>query len=221
MPVVGLVGGMAAGKSWLSSALSGTGALVIDADRVGHQLLERPDIRGQVCVAFSGVEDRTDPSPAGQRRIDRRALGSLVFSDPRAKRQLESILHPAMRERFEAIILEAEHSDKPPPMLVLDAAILLEAGWDDLCDLILFVDAPEELRHARLRQERGWTLDEIARREQAQWPLDQKKARAHRVVGPFRHEEDVSTAVSAVIELLRSDHPLAAPTPPLEPMAAR
>ena len=111
------------------------------------------------------------------RPINRRALGSIVFTERGARRDLEAIVHPEMRRRFEAIIAH-ETARGLAPAIVLDAAILFEAGWDSLCDLVVFVDASLPVRLDRVARDRGWTAEVLRAREAAQWPAEAKRERA-------------------------------------------
>src|SRR5262249_48143791 len=101
--------------------------------------------------------------------------------DPAALRRLEAILHPRMRRTFERAIDRAVRRGRARAV-VLDAAILLEAGWNSLCDTIVLVDAPREQRLARLAEARDWSEQTLAAREAAQWPLDRKRALANLVL---------------------------------------
>jgi dephospho-CoA kinase len=184
LPVVGLIGGIGGGKSQVAALLRERGAVVIDADAVGHELLKDARISRQIIERFGpSVVVRAGGAPDQEPVIDRKALGAIVFSDPAARRDLEGILHPEMRAWFRAVI-ERERSLEAPSgcMVVLDAAVLLEAGWDDLCDLIVFVDAPREERMRRVREQRGWSSEKLEAREQAQWPADLKRSRADLVI---------------------------------------
>jgi dephospho-CoA kinase len=164
---------------------------VIDADAVGHQLLKEPSIQDQVVSRFGskvltqksiGSEPGVAESAAAAvGEIDRRALGAIVFADPEALRSLEAILHPAMRRRIEETIA-AEERRGEVRAIVLDAAILLEAGWNTLCDRILFVDAPRDQRLARLIGQRGWTAETLEARERAQWDLERKRRQADLII---------------------------------------
>ncbi len=183
VPVVGLIGGIGAGKSAAARLLADRGAAIIDADAVGHELLEDPAIRGRILERFGAgvLEPESGASPAGNStgqgpRISRRALGAVVFAEAPALRDLESILHPAMRDRFRRVI-EHVARDGRSPCVVLDAAVLLEAGWDDLCDLVIFVDAPRPDRLRRVAQSRGWSESTLDARERSQWPSVRKRRR--------------------------------------------
>lgn len=185
IPVIGLIGGIGAGKSRVAEEFASLGALVLDADQIGHRLLEQRPSRDLVLERFgpsilaenSGAEGAEGAAPP----IDRKALGKIVFSDASARRALEAILHPRMRRTFEKAIARASRKGEVGAV-VLDAAVLIEAGWDDLCDLVVFVDAPREVRLARLAASRGWTAETLARREAAQLPLETKRQRADEVL---------------------------------------
>jgi dephospho-CoA kinase len=188
---VGLVGGIGAGKSVASAELARRGAFVIDADAVGHALLDQTPAREQVVQRFGeSVLIASDPP-----RIDRKALGAIVFAHPSDLRDLEAILHPRMRRTFERAIARTVRK-REAKAVVLDAALLFEAGWNDLCDVVVFVDAPRDLRLARLAASRGWAPETLEARERVQLPLDQKRSRADVVLvndaepGPFLESID-------------------------------
>jgi dephospho-CoA kinase len=181
VPVIGLIGGIGAGKSRVANAFAERGAKVLDADAIGHALLEQTPAREQVIERFGArILDREAPAD-GPPRIHRRALGAIVFEQPAAMRDLESILHPRIRKTFLRAIDRAVRSRKEKA-IVLDAAVLLEAGWNDLCDTVVFVDAPREQRLVRLKAQRGWSPETLSAREQAQWPLEQKRRLADHVL---------------------------------------
>jgi len=184
LAVIGLIGGIGAGKSSVAGLLEDGGAVVIEAALVGHELLNDPSVRRQIVQRFGGgVLAEGSAEPGLPVAIDRKALGAVVFADPAARRQLEAILHPRMRAWFEAVIeREADSKSADKRMIVLDAAILLEAGWDDLCDLIVFVDAPRDERIRRVQKKRGWSREVFEAREEAQWPCDAKQQRADLVI---------------------------------------
>ncbi|MFI5460449.1 MAG: dephospho-CoA kinase [Isosphaerales bacterium] len=184
IPVVGLTGGVGGGKSEVATILAERGSAVIDADSIGHDLLDDPPVRARIAARFGdGVLARAGLEPGAAPRIDRRALGAIVFADPEGRRALEAILHPLMRARFLAAIQrEMQAGRSLARSVVLDAAILQEAGWDDLCDLVVFVDAPRPERMRRAARQRGWSAETFLARERAQWPCDEKRRRAALVI---------------------------------------
>ncbi|GIW97364.1 MAG: dephospho-CoA kinase [Pirellulaceae bacterium] len=174
VPVVGLTGGVAAGKSWLANELQQRGATVIDADAIGHQVLRRP-------LVIRSLANSLGPQivdSAGQ--IDREKLASLVFgSDEMStlrRRLLEMTVHPAIQADVIRAMRRALRSPSVP-MIVIDAPLLLEARWGRMCDHIVFVDAPRSVRqHRALR--RGWSAEQFAARESAQMDVEQKRRAA-------------------------------------------
>jgi dephospho-CoA kinase len=173
MPVIGLIGGIGAGKSRVAALWAELGATVLDADAIGHALLDQRPARDEALARFGPGILVPSAGSVEPPRIDRRALGALVFEHPGALRDLERILHPRMRRTFERAIARAIRKGQARAV-VLDAAILLEAGWNDLCDRVVFVETPEDQRRQRLAEQRGWSPETLAARERAQWPLDQK-----------------------------------------------
>jgi dephospho-CoA kinase len=205
IPVIGLIGGIGAGKSLVARLLADRGAVVIDGDATGHELLDEPATRDRVVERFGvGVVEAAGAGEVGESRISRRALGAIVFSDAAALRDLEAILHPAMRERFlrtiERLVREGGRS-----CIVLDAAVLLEAGWDDLCDRIAFVDAPRTERLRRVEQARGWIEETLAARERLQWPVADKRRRADWIINNDGSRERLGHEVARLLDRLPAE----------------
>jgi dephospho-CoA kinase len=194
-----LIGGIGAGKSLVADEFKKRGAFVLDADAVGHALLDQPPAREEVLRRF-GTEV-LDRSADGSPQINRRALGAVVFAHDVSRRDLEKILHPRMRGTFERAIARTQRK-RQVPLIVLDAAVLFEAGWNELCDVVLFVDAPREQRLARLESQRGWTAEVLEAREKAQLPLDQKRTRADFVIVNDGGTEHLSDEVARLWDRL-------------------
>ncbi len=173
-PVIGLIGGIGSGKSTVARQLVDRGGVLIAGDQLGHEALRQPDIRQQIVQRFGAQiqDERGD--------IDRKRLGAIVFADQQQRRALEAIVFPYI-ERGVAAGIAAARADPTARFIVLDAAVMLEAGWDRHCSKLIFVDAPPEIRLARLGQ-RGLQTPDVAARENAQWPLEEKKRRADAVV---------------------------------------
>lgn len=169
--IVGLTGGIGSGKSEAARAFARLGAEIVDADRLGHEALRDPAIVGRLKALFG---DWILDASGG---IDRGRLAAIVFKDAEARKALEALSHPFIRQRAREITAASS-----APLVILDAALLLEAGWDALCDKVVFVDAPETVRLERARQRSGWTDDAIRARERAQLPLTDKRARADHVL---------------------------------------
>ena len=202
IPVIGLIGGIGSGKSSVANLMASSGAAVIDADAVGHELLGDAEIRAAIVDHFGDVVlERPDSDTGPNPRIDRRALGKIVFADPAARLALEAILHPLMRARFIEDI-ESLVSRDSVGLVVLDAAILLEAGWDDLCDRVVFVDAPDSERLKRVKETRGWSEEMLVARERSQWPQNEKRTRADEVLQNDTSREQLSREVERLLSQL-------------------
>jgi dephospho-CoA kinase len=204
VPVIGLIGGIGGGKSEVAALFKQRGAVVIDADAVGHELLKEPEVCARIAERFgAGVLAQTDDQTSSSPAIDRKALGAIVFANPDARRDLEAIVHPRMRSRFLADIKRvpwaAGETDR---FVVLDAAILLEVGWDDLCDLIVYVDSPRDERMRRVEEHRGWSREMFEARERAQWPGDLKRRRADVVINNDAGVESLKREVERVEAVL-------------------
>ncbi len=143
----------------------------MDADAVGHRILERPDVAAKL-VKLWGRSVLRDGA------IDRRALGALAFRTPGDISRLNRVVHPAIRRELrDRIVAERRRGG----IFILDAALLLEAGIEDWCDRIVFVDVPRAVRARRVLR-RGWSPAELRRRERLQWPIARKRAHADYVV---------------------------------------
>jgi dephospho-CoA kinase len=167
IPVLGVVGGVGSGKSRVAEILSEFGCAVIDADRVGHEALREADIRQAVARRWPEAV-----GPDGE--IDRKALAGCVFGDAGDLAELNAILHPRIGERIGERIARLRETGGVRA-IVLDAAVLFEAGWQEICDAVLFVDAPADLRLERVRRTRGWDERQWRDRENSQISLDIKR----------------------------------------------
>jgi len=197
--VVGLIGGIGSGKSLVAAELARRGAFVVSGDRLGHEALEVPEIRERVLQKWGA------PILAERGRIDRRKLGAIVFSDAQERKALESMVFPYLERRLREEIDKAEREPQTD-LVVLDAAILLEAGWDALCDRMIYVQAPRQTRLARLASQRGWNEKEVNARESSQWPLADKEKRADWTVENSGSVEELSRQLEALLGVLKERH---------------
>ncbi len=176
--VIGVLGGIACGKSAAARWLAGADGELIDADRLAHEELARPEVAARLEARLGAQIRGADGA------IDRRALGAIVFADPRALAVLEHELHPRVREEIRRRLERA--FEQGLPRVVLDVPLLAEHaaqhGLLERCALLVFVDAPREMRLERARRTRGWTEQEFERREALQMNLERKRALAHYVV---------------------------------------
>jgi dephospho-CoA kinase len=177
MRIIGITGGVASGKSTVAEQLAALGAGVLDADRAGHEALRLPHVE-------AAARRRWGDAIFGQNgRIDRAKLAQIVFgTEPEAgqeRKYLEQLTHPEIGGLLKRQVETFEASGVQ--IAVLDAALLLEAGWDGMCEKTVFVESPREVRLARALA-RGWTEEDFVAREAVQESLDRKRPRADVII---------------------------------------
>jgi dephospho-CoA kinase len=189
-PVLGIIGGIGSGKSAVAAALTRHGGSVVSGDSAGHAALRDPATRQRIAQRWPNSLDKDG-------NIDRKALGHAVFANPDQLRHLESIVFPWIKNHLRHEI-DAAMADPAVRYVVLDAAVMLEAGWSNVCDKLIFVDAPHNLRVVRTAA-RGWTPEDLDRREQSQISLDEKREQADAVI---RNDGSLANLDRRVDELL-------------------
>ena len=172
---VGVTGGIGSGKSSAVQILAELGAVVVDADRVGHEVYA-PGTPGfdQVVAAF-GREVVGDDGA-----IDRKRLGAIVFGDPAALARLNAIVHPLIRDAVGRKVAAARAAGTAP--IVVEAALLIEAKWDALVDEVWVVVADRPVIEARLTSQRGMDPAAVAARMRAQLADEERRAHADVVI---------------------------------------
>ncbi|MCA9081934.1 MAG: dephospho-CoA kinase [Planctomycetaceae bacterium] len=199
VPLVGLIGGIGSGKSTVAdAAATKVRAVRLDADATGHLALQQPAIKRRLREAFG------DTIFDEQGAIVRKALAAAVFGDDVTAEEnraiLNSIVHPWIRSQHLATI--AEHIERGDcDVILLDAAVLLEAGWGKLCDAIAYIAAPLEQRIQRVAN-RGWDAAELARREASQLSLDQKRSSADVIIDNSGTVEAAGTQLAQFLQSL-------------------
>jgi len=202
IPVIGVVGGIGSGKSFFAQTLAKRGNVVIvDADVVGHELLLRPEIRQRIRERFGDDVFATDGS------IQRRSLAKLVFgSSPeqiRSKADLEAIVHPPLASELQKQITAAQTAGQADA-IILDAAILLEAGWRKFCNAVVMIEVSPEVRFQRVQATRGWSREEFDSREATQFTIEEKRAAADYVILNEGSEDNVADQCSQVLKAILS-----------------
>ncbi len=189
MRVVGLVGGIGSGKSTAAAMLADLGALVIEADAIGHGIYRAgtPGFAAVVRAFGAGVV-------GDDGEIDRRRLGPIVFGDPARLAELNRIVHPLLRAEIERRIAAARAEGRVPAVVV-EAAILIEAGWRDLVDEVWVVVAPRERIVERLASGRGIDRADAEARMRRQMSDAERRAAADLVIENAGSEDDLRAAV--------------------------
>lgn len=196
-PLLGLIGGIGSGKSLVAAELARRGGQVINGDELGHEALRQPDIQRRIRQRWGGevFNERGE--------VDRRRLGAIVFADPKELRALEALSFPWIERRFREEAEKASH-DPSVQFVVLDAAVMLEAGWNKVCDRLVYIDAPRELRLQRLAKHRRWTPQDVELRERAQWALEEKRKRADFIIDNSGSREQLTEQIEALVRNLES-----------------
>ena len=195
MIILGIVGGIGSGKSLVSQFLARHGAKIIDADRIGHEVLLQPAVKKAIQERFGD----TIFDPTGE--IDRRKLAAIVFA-PTDKGAddlafLKKLTHPRISEESRRIL--AQFESQKVDLVVLDAPLLFESRWNELTTKVLFVDTPEPIRRERCEQ-RGWSQTEFLAREAAQWSTEKKRELADYVLPNTGTPEDLEEEVRKFLE---------------------
>lgn len=192
--VIGIVGGIAAGKSFVTKEFIAQGAEHFDADKEAKELYNLPSVVSEIKKRWPTVVDSKNV-------VDKSRLAQIVFSPTeqgaRELNELNALLHPILNGAFITWLKKR----KDARLVILDAPLLLEAGMDSLIDYLVFVDADFDVRQKRAA-ERGWDSGEIVRREARQLPLCEKKERADFCVDSSSSSSDVKTQVAKIVETL-------------------
>ncbi len=175
MKIIGLTGGISSGKSTVSRFLAELGAVILDADKVGHEAF-KPDTEPwrEVVAAFG----KQILAPTGE--IDREKLGEMVFGNPKLLSQLNQIMHPRMYDMMQAQL--EEYRQQGVGVVVLEAAILLEANWTSLVDEVWVTAAAESTVLRRLKAKSGLSEPQSLARIRSQMSNEERVKRADVVI---------------------------------------
>lgn len=200
--IVGITGGIACGKTTVSDLLTEKGAIPINADAIGHQLLKADSpVIGELTDAFG--QDILEASGD----VSRKKLGAIVFKDKAARERLNSLLHPLIIERSRGQARQLVRED-PTCVVLLDAPLLIEAGAYDTVDLIVVVTASSETQLRRtlersVAQGRPLTESEVQARIDSQMPVREKVKYADVVIENDGTLEELHGQVDALWERLQ------------------
>jgi dephospho-CoA kinase len=167
-PVIGIVGGIGSGKSFVARLFGEEGCLVINSDEQVSEVYRDEEVK-QTLRGWWG-----DEVIGADGQINRRAIAGRVFTDPSQLKRLEGLIHPRVHAARERVMSAAASDDPMIKAFIWDTPLLFETGLNRQCDAVIFVEAPLPVRLQRVR-ERGWDATELSRRENSQWPLDKKR----------------------------------------------
>lgn len=173
-PIIGIAGGIGSGKSFVANVFRELGCGVIDADAQSREAIDTSEVKLAIRENFGDDVFSSDGA------VNRKALAQQVFTDPKKRKILENIIHPVIASQRLAQTTRMMN-DSTIQAVVWDAPLLFEVGLDQECDAVVFVDAPLETRLRRV-QKRGWTAQELEKREKSQIPLDKKRELADYIV---------------------------------------
>jgi len=175
MKVIGLTGGIGSGKSTVAQFLAELGTVVIDVDKVGHEILKADtEIKREVMATFGPQVLNS----SGE--IDRRKLGKIVFSDSEARLKLNRIMHPRMHNEVKRQL--KTYGEQGVSVVVLEAPLLLEAGWTSIVDEVWVTTASEATVLRRLQERSGLSESESIARLRSQLPVAERLSRAHVII---------------------------------------
>ena len=190
---VGLTGGVASGKSTVSAMLAEHGAVIIDGDVLAREVVERgtPGLAAVVEAFGPGVLTADGD-------LDRAAMGRIVFNDEARRKELESIVHPLVYERYAAL----EGAADADALVVHDIPLLAESGRADTFDAVVVVDVPEQLQVDRMTGQRGWSEDDARSRIAAQADREDRLAIATHVIDNSGSLAELRRRVDEVVAAL-------------------
>ena len=199
MLLVGLTGGIATGKSLVSEILRGLGGYIIDADKIAREVVEPQKPAWLEIVEFFGKDiinkDKT---------INRKRLGEIVFNDPLKKRKLEEIVHPRVIEEENRMVKEYLKI-KPDGIVIIDAALLIEAGSHKRVDKLIVVYSDKETQTKRLMERDGLSRTDAEKRIASQMPLDEKVKMSDFVIDNSKGIEGTQRQTIDIFNKLRSE----------------
>ena len=193
MKVIGITGGIASGKSFVSSVIKKTGYPVIDADLISKELSQKGGAVYHAIIKTFG-ESYLD----NNKEIDRQKLGSLIFNDKQAKGLLNSISHPLIVEEMERQIASAK-SD----LVFVDVPLLYESGLENMFDKIICVYLPRRIQIERLMNRDNISYEYAVKKIESQSSLEQKKAKADFVINSSNSFDYVESNVIELIKKLK------------------
>ena len=193
--IIGIMGGVGAGKSTVAAEFGKLGCVVVDADAMVDKLLETEEIKRQIAKSFGSEAFNS----AGA--VDRAALAEVVFGNEDNVEKINTIIHPLVLAQTEALIAKYNKSDAKA--IVLDMPLLVEVGWSEKCDKLVFVDCNEWKRGQRVAQKCGFTKNQLKNREKFQILLDKKAKIADYIVDNNSNQTGLSKQIVRIFSHLQ------------------
>lgn len=175
--ILGITGGLGAGKSTAEDFFRARGVPVADADACAHAILDTPAVQSRIYTYF---RDHHHCDVRHEGKINRHLLATIVFSDPAALRFVEDVIHPQVKDALQAWC-DAQR-DQAHALAVISVPLLIESDMADMVDALVLITAPPALRCARVMRQRGWSEDECMQRMRRQMPDEEKRKYADYVI---------------------------------------
>ena len=190
--IIGLTGGIASGKSTVAQQLGQLGAHVIDADKLGHNAYVSGSEAFDLVVSVFGGD-----TVGSDGEIDRKVLGSKVFGNAESLKKLTDIVWPAIKQMATQEILSVKEQ-RPEQVIVLEAAVLFEAGWEDIVDEIWSTIVDREVAIERASNRDGTDRSQVQARIDAQISNEERKEKADRLIDNSGSEADLQAQVKQI-----------------------
>lgn len=198
-PIIGLCGGIGAGKSRVAAEFEGLGCLVLDSDRLNHEVLRRREVLAQLREWWGEQVVTAEGSP------NREQIAALIFTDAGRRQRLQGLVYPLIA-RLRADKILAANRDPAVKAIILDSPLLFESNLDRECDTVVFVDASLACRLLRLAEGRGWSEEKLRERERWQLPLADKRMRSEFVIDNEGPPERLRPQVIDILEKIVVQH---------------
>jgi len=191
IPLVGILGGMGSGKSTVARLFGKRGCAVIDADAIAHEVLETPHVKSILECKLGGSVLTADG------KVDRKAVADIVFNDAEKLAFLNSIIHPRTLQIVDEAVASIRKQGQAKA-IVIDAPLLVEAGWHTRCDYLVFVDCDKDNRLQRLHHRSGLDKEQLETRENFQISLDKKAILAYYTINNNSDSSALESQVGCV-----------------------
>lgn len=189
---IALTGGIGSGKSTALAQFKSLGASVVDCDRIVHRMLSKDR------VLLKRIRRKFGDTVFAGKRLDRKALGKLVFKSPHERKILEGLVHPLVRREIRRQVARARKK-----LTVVDIPLYFESGWEKQLRPVVVINASHKKRFQRL-QKKGLAMADILLRMKAQWPLEQKVRRADFVVNNNGSKQQTHRQIQKIYQTLSS-----------------